>query len=57
MLHENFISNHISQDWFMNVLKSHKVTVEDVFYAVRGRHGQLYLDYYKDEIKHPIDVE
>lgn len=57
ILHKNFDSNNISLDWFNNQLKSHKVTVEKVFYAVKGSHGQLYLDYYKDEIKHPIDVE
>jgi len=57
LLHGNFDSNQISQDWFLSLLKSQGKTVEDVFYAVKGSTGQLYFDYYKDKIRHPIDVE
>lgn len=57
LLEGNFNANHISQEWFITELQSRKATVGDVFYAVKGTNGQLYLDYYKDTIIHPIDVE
>lgn len=57
LLDGNFDANQIPQDWFIAQLKTRGAAVEDVFYAVKGSNGQLYLDYYKDKIMHPIDVE
>ncbi|WP_020617888.1 DUF421 domain-containing protein [Paenibacillus daejeonensis] len=57
LLQGNFDANQISQAWLMKQLESRKTTVQDVFYAVKGSNGQLYLDYYIDQIRNPIDVE
>lgn len=57
LLDENISVNHVSKDKLMEQLKSHQKQISDVFYAVLGSNGNLYIDYYKDEINHPIDVE
>lgn len=57
LLQGNFDANQISETWFMNQLESRKATVQDIFYAVKGSNGQLYIDYYKDQLRHPVDVE
>ncbi|MBP1903979.1 uncharacterized membrane protein YcaP (DUF421 family) [Paenibacillus turicensis] len=57
LLEKNISVNHASKDKLMEQLKSHQKQISDVFYAVLGSNGNLYIDYYKDEIKHPIDVE
>lgn len=57
LLHGNLNSNHISESWLISQLKARGKKLEDVFYAVKGSNGQLYLDEYKDKIKQPIDVE
>ncbi|RXZ80405.1 DUF421 domain-containing protein [Paenibacillaceae bacterium] len=57
LLQGNFTPNQISERWFLSELESRGKTVQDVFYAVKGSKGQLYFDYYKDKIKHPIDIE
>lgn len=57
VLHGNFDANNISQEWLTTQLKSRGKREQDVFYAVKGSDGQLYIDFYKDKIKHPIDVE
>jgi hypothetical protein len=38
-------------------LKARGKKLDDVFYAVKGSNGQLYVDNYKDNIQHPVDVE
>ncbi|MNW39559.1 hypothetical protein D3C74_166490 [compost metagenome] len=57
LLHGNLNSNHISESWMLSQLKARGKKLEDVFYAVKGSNGQLYLDEYKDKIQQPIDVE
>lgn len=56
-LKETLNSNHISESWILSQLKARGKKLENVFYAVKGSNGQLYVDEYKDDIKHPIDVE
>lgn len=57
LLHGNLNSNHIPESWLLSQLKARDKKLEDVFYAVKGSNGQLYVDEYKDKIQHPIDVE
>jgi uncharacterized membrane protein YcaP (DUF421 family) len=57
LLEENIRINHVSKDRLIEQLTSHQKQISDVFYAVLGSNGNLYIDYYKDKIKHPIDVE
>jgi len=57
MLKENMSLNHVSEDHLLKQLTSHQKQISDVFYAVMGSDGRLYIDYYKDQLKHPIDVE
>ncbi|SDE64360.1 Uncharacterized membrane protein YcaP, DUF421 family [Paenibacillus sp. UNCCL117] len=57
LLKDTLNSNHIPESWILSQLKARGKKLEDVFYAVKGSNGQLYVDEYKDDIKHPIDVE
>jgi uncharacterized membrane protein YcaP (DUF421 family) len=57
LLEGNLKANNVSPDWMMEKLKTRGRKIEDVFYAVKGSDGQLYIDFYKDKIQHPIDVE
>ncbi|TKH46890.1 hypothetical protein C1I60_01215 [Paenibacillus terrae] len=57
LLHGNLNSNHIPETWLLSQLKARGKKLEDVFYAVKGSNGQLYVDEYKDKIQQPIDVE
>ncbi|WP_426332642.1 DUF421 domain-containing protein [Paenibacillus silvae] len=57
LLKENMSLNQVSQDQLTKQLKSHQKQISDVFYAVIGSNGKLYIDYYKDQLKHPVDVE
>ncbi|UPK46962.1 DUF421 domain-containing protein [Paenibacillus pabuli] len=57
LLKDSLNSNHIPESWLMTQLKERDKKLEDVFYAVKGSNGQLYVDDYKDNIQHPIDVE
>lgn len=57
VLHGNFKSNHIPESWLLSQLQARGKKIENVFYAVKGSNGQLYVDEYKDNIKHPIDLE
>lgn len=57
LLESNLQINNLPQDWIMEKLKNRGKQIKDVFYAVKGSDGQLYIDFYQDNIKHPIDVE
>ncbi|MGG3311578.1 YetF domain-containing protein [Paenibacillus lautus] len=57
LLEKNLKVNDLPPDWVYDKLKDRNKNIEDVFYAVKGTDGQLYLDFYKDKIQHPIDVE
>ncbi|WP_441972894.1 hypothetical protein [Paenibacillus sp. 2KB_20] len=57
LLEKNLKVNDLSPDWVHDKLKDRNKNIEDVFYTVKGTDGQLYLDFYKDKIQHPIDVE
>ncbi len=57
LLHGTLNANHIPESWILSQLKARGKKLEDVFYAVKGSNGQLYVDDYKDNIQHPVDVE
>lgn len=57
ILYNNMEFNRVSPDWLQKQLKSRKVKAEDVFYAVQGTNGQLYVDLRNDAIRHPVDIE
>ncbi|WP_028545641.1 DUF421 domain-containing protein [Paenibacillus taiwanensis] len=57
LLHDTLNSNHIPESWILSQLKARGKKLEDVFYAVKGSNGHLYVDDYKDNIQHPVDVE
>ncbi len=57
LLTDTLNSNHIPESWIQSQLKARGKKLEDIFYAVKGSNGQLYVDEYKDDIQHPIDVE
>ncbi|SEM69693.1 Uncharacterized membrane protein YcaP, DUF421 family [Paenibacillus sp. cl141a] len=57
LLEKNLKINALSPVWITEKLKARNKNIEDVFYAVKGTDGQLYIDFYKDKIQHPIDVE
>ncbi|WP_308860329.1 DUF421 domain-containing protein [Paenibacillus radicibacter] len=57
LLKDTLNSNHIPESWMLSQLKERGKKLEDVFYAVKGSNGQLYVDDYKDNIQHPIDLE
>lgn len=53
----NLKLNGISDEELLMQLESNNKNVSDVFYAVKGSDGRLYIDYYKDQLKHPVDIE
>ncbi|CAG7608636.1 hypothetical protein PAESOLCIP111_01083 [Paenibacillus solanacearum] len=57
LLEESLVSNNIPKSWLLSQLKSRGKKQEDIFYAVKSSNGQLYVDEYRDHLKHPIDVE
>jgi uncharacterized membrane protein YcaP (DUF421 family) len=54
---QNVKHDGISPEWLGERLKEKGLSVEEVFYAVKGTTGQLFFDLYKDKIKHPVDPE
>ncbi|MEI7024122.1 DUF421 domain-containing protein [Paenibacillus sp. y28] len=57
ILYSNLEASQIPRNWLQKELQSRKKKAEDVFYAVRGSNGQLYLDLHDDAIRHPVDIE
>ncbi|GIP01893.1 UPF0702 transmembrane protein YdfS [Paenibacillus lautus] len=57
LLENNLKINDLSPEWIKEKLKVRNKEIADVFYAVKGTDGQLYIDLYLDKIQHPVDVE
>jgi len=53
----NIQQGNLSQKWLDEELRRRGLSVEQVFYAVRGTNGQLHFDLYQDQIRHPIKKE
>ncbi|MBU5348925.1 DUF421 domain-containing protein [Paenibacillus lautus] len=50
LLEDNLKINGLSPEWIKEKLKDRNKEIADVFYAVKGTDGQLYIDFYKDKI-------
>ncbi|WP_343224607.1 DUF421 domain-containing protein [Paenibacillus sp. ACRSA] len=57
LLEENINLNNAPRDHLFKVLTTQHKQISDVFYAVLGSDGRLYIDYYNDQLKHPVDIE
>ncbi|SFJ21626.1 Uncharacterized membrane protein YcaP, DUF421 family [Paenibacillus sp. UNC496MF] len=53
----NLEANGLTREWLERELGRRGKRLEDVFYAVRGTHGQLFVDGYEDRIRRPVDKE
>ncbi|WP_326998710.1 YetF domain-containing protein [Cohnella kolymensis] len=54
---KNLHENHISKRNVQHQIKKMNKRTEDVFYAVQGSDGKLYIDLYRHDIENPIDKE
>ncbi|WP_225446102.1 DUF421 domain-containing protein [Paenibacillus rhizovicinus] len=57
LMEQNLTMNGLTREWLENELRRRGKRIEDVFYAVRGTHKQLFFDYYEDRIRQPVDKE
>nr|WP_130296936.1 DUF421 domain-containing protein [Fictibacillus sp. BK138] len=57
ILQDNLTENNISIDWLQEELKSRKLTVGEVVYALLTSSNQLYIDIHDDGLQSPLDVE
>jgi uncharacterized membrane protein YcaP (DUF421 family) len=57
VISENIAQDDMSPEWLSKQLEIRNLSLDEVFYAVKGTNGNLYFDLYKDPIKHPIDIE
>jgi uncharacterized membrane protein YcaP (DUF421 family) len=57
LMEQNLTANGLTREWLEGVLRRKGKRIDDVFYAVRGTHQQLFFDYYEDRIKQPVDKE
>nr|WP_226535106.1 DUF421 domain-containing protein [Fictibacillus halophilus] len=57
ILQDNLTENNISIDWLQEELKSRKLTVGKVVYALLTSSNQLYIDIHDDGLQSPLDVE
>ncbi|WP_409291881.1 DUF421 domain-containing protein [Peribacillus sp. SCS-37] len=57
IVHNNLKENQISLSWLQSELDKRYLAEKDVFYAVLGGNGSLYIDTYNDYIASPIDRE
>jgi len=56
----NIVNENIGEYYKLKIedeLRSRGKSIGDVFYAVRGTNGQLFIDYYQDHLQNPIDNE
>ncbi|EIT84021.1 hypothetical protein A374_17229 [Fictibacillus macauensis ZFHKF-1] len=57
ILKQNLAHNDLTEEWLHKELRNRKLSLEDIYYAVKGTKGQLYFDCYNDGIQSPIDKE
>lgn len=57
LIYGNFDKHGVTVGWLNEEIEKRSKKLSDVFYAVRGSKGQLYLDYYEDHVRQPIDAE
>ncbi|KHL96300.1 membrane protein [Paenibacillus sp. IHB B 3415] len=57
VMEDNLKNYGLTAQWLENELRRKGKHISDVFYAVRGTQQQLIFDFYKDDIRHPLDKE
>ncbi|AIQ40142.1 DUF421 domain-containing protein [Paenibacillus sp. FSL R7-0297] len=57
VMEDNLKNYGLTTQWLENELRRKGKCISDVFYAVRGTQQQLIFDFYKDDIRHPLDKE
>lgn len=57
VMEDNLKNYGLTVQWLENELRRKGKHISDVFYAVRGTQQQLIFDFYKDDIRHPLDKE
>ncbi|NOU92436.1 DUF421 domain-containing protein [Paenibacillus sp. LMG 31456] len=53
----NLAENNLSEQWLMSQIEQKGKKLSDIFYAVKTTNGNLVLDYYIDNLQHPVDKE
>lgn len=56
IIDKNLRGNY-SQGWLNQELKNRQLALEEIQYAVISSNGNLFIDFYNDQIKSPIDKE
>jgi uncharacterized membrane protein YcaP (DUF421 family) len=57
VMEDNLKNYGLTTAWLENELRRKGKCIADVFYAVKGTQQQLIFDFYKDDIRHPLDKE
>lgn len=57
VIKKNLHENQLTDQWLETELSKSGLRINDVFYAVLGADGQLYIDTYNDHIQSPIDKD
>jgi len=57
IIDDNLNQNGVNKTWLLQQVKKRGLVVEDVSYAVKSSNGHLFLDLFKDRVKHPVDKE
>jgi uncharacterized membrane protein YcaP (DUF421 family) len=57
IIKKNLHENRISEEWLMQQLRHKGKQLSDIFYAVKTTNGNLVVDYYRDDLVHPLDKE
>jgi len=57
LINKNITQNHLTKEWIITEIEQRGMNLTDVSYCVRGTNGQLYFDFYKDQINSPVDIE
>lgn len=57
IIEKNVKAGNLTMEWLEQELQKKGLRASDVFYAVRCSNGRIYWDMYKDNIRHPIDME
>ncbi|AXI08088.1 hypothetical protein CUC15_03510 [Oceanobacillus zhaokaii] len=57
IVESNLKENNLNHKWLQVEIQKRGLSINDVFYAVLGTNGAVYIDTYKDHIESPVDKE
>lgn len=57
VIEKNLKQNALTNEWLYQELDKRKLSLKDVFYAVKGTNNQLVFDLYDDKLSSPIDIQ